>query len=75
MKAVLNDIVRVKRKFISGDAVPTQLEAMQLATVKFFDKDGDAHIYMPELANNGGRSVIIVFSQDFVRLERLVHGS
>ena len=59
-----NDVLRAKSRCLSADAVPVQLEAKHMATVRHFDADGDAHMYVPELASVGAKTEVIVFAYD-----------
>jgi len=44
-----------------------------LGSIKDFDEDSDAYVYVAELVAACGKNDVIILGQDFANLERILH--
>ena len=50
---------------------PVLLDVCDIGSIWNFDEDGDAHAYFPGLAARGLKPEIMIFRQDYMKLEKL----
>ena len=67
-----SDVIRPRAEILSADSVPVLLDGSDIGTIWSFDEDGDAHAYFPGLASKCLKIEIIIFRQDYMKLDKLM---
>jgi hypothetical protein len=63
-------VIEARAPILSGDASPTQIPSGARGTIVCIDEEGDAVVYIPQLAAVGCRAQVYIFKQDFNKLAR-----
>ena len=69
--SAIDVVVECEKTFLSADLYPVELATGLRGIVTRYDKDGDAHMFFPELAENGVLNKIVVLADDFANFRQL----